>query len=136
MDRQAAARASSAPQQATDLGWYYANRKQWSEAEQWFALALEKGGGETAAEGRLISLARSGRLDEAERFGRTVWNRYPKLQSTYIGILAEAVGRTDRAPDMAMVNRLAELARSTRSANAAQVLEELRAEAEKVKQGK
>jgi tetratricopeptide (TPR) repeat protein len=82
------ATASTAPDNALQLAWYYYSHADSAKALPWFQMALTKNGGPKAAEGQVLSLHALKRFLEAEAFGYEWRERTPDNMRAYLEAVA------------------------------------------------
>ena len=115
-------KASRDGQAALNLGWYYAGRRQWQQADSWFTAAGEWGAGSSAIEGRVLALMRLGRARAAEQLAAQHAPSSPGIYRSYIGLLTERLGGQGRPVDMEVARQLAAHADRNHDSSVAQAL--------------
>ncbi|WP_366555059.1 hypothetical protein [Aquibaculum sediminis] len=107
---------------ALTLGWYYAERRSWADANTWFQAAQDWGAGTDAVEGRVLALMRLGRTGDAEALASRHASSSPAIYRNYIGLLTGRLGGDGKPVNLEVATKLAEYAERNRDASTALAL--------------
>ena len=101
------------PNGSQALAWYHYNRKEWSEAANWFMTAIDWSEASKSAalvtektiEGYALSLQNMGRLEEAESVAYAAIERGADIRRLYVNIMNDELNKTNPSLDITQ-NRL------------------------------
>lgn len=117
------AEGETEPGNAILLGYYNYHHKNPEKALNWFKTALDRGGGEKAAEGYALALRDLNRLVEAEAFAYEWRDKAPENMQVYLDIATALLSQDPPLRlDPKVVARIVPAVTKARSANGAQAL--------------
>ncbi|MDF2096927.1 hypothetical protein [Aquibaculum arenosum] len=119
---QGEAREGQDAELALTLGWYFAERRSWADANSWFQAAQDWGAGIDAVEGRVLALMRLGRTGDAEALASRHASSSPAIYRSYIGLLTGRLGGDGKPVNLEVAAKLAEYAERNRDASTALAL--------------